>query len=179
MQFIGEFEHSRSPRALAGVQGRSPCTKKRRGAVSEGGTPSDARRKPQENWLYRITYGQWICQKSIGSQRFSCTYRCAPRRFPTSRTTDKCCFSDICRPQPVTPNICLLSCCGGRPRHYRPSVLGSGGKAPRTPRIAATPRADKPKFEHPSNHSAQNRKKEKVKNPPLPNRNITEALANP
>jgi len=32
-----------------GVGGEAPDTKTPRGAVSEGGTPSDARRKPQEN----------------------------------------------------------------------------------------------------------------------------------
>ena len=51
MQFIGEF----SPFST-GCRGEAPACP-RRGAVSEGGTPSDARRKPQENWLYRGTYG--------------------------------------------------------------------------------------------------------------------------
>ena len=33
--------------------------------MSEGGTPSDARRKPQENWLYRETYGTGKLLKTL------------------------------------------------------------------------------------------------------------------
>ena len=40
--FVGEA-------LCGGVGGAAPVTKAPRGAVSEGGTPSDARRKPQEN----------------------------------------------------------------------------------------------------------------------------------
>ena len=49
--FVGEFiRPPASPEGFPG--GEAPWGKKEfRGAVSEGGTPSDARRKPQENWL--------------------------------------------------------------------------------------------------------------------------------
>ena len=44
------------------------------------------------------------------------------RGFPTSRTTDKCCFSGIYVPQPDTSGFCIRSCCGG------PLMRGCGRK---------------------------------------------------
>ena len=61
--------------------------------------------------------------------------------FPTCRTTDKCCFSGICRPQQDTSGFGIRSCCGGRPRHRRPSALGEGGLRPPSPPCSRYPNA--------------------------------------
>ena len=65
--------------------------------------------------------------------RLSCGHSRASGRFPPSRTTDKCCFSGICKPQQAALNICSLSCCGGRPRHRRPPAWVKGDSPPLPP----------------------------------------------
>ena len=146
LRFIGEFEHSRSPRALAGVQGAKPPAQK-----SEGGRCRRGERPlTRTGRCKKVVVSQGDLGKSLGwyvsrYSQFSCGFRRASGRFPTSRTTDKCCFSGICRPQQVASNICLLSCCGCRPRHRRP--LGRCRGCAPAPRLTATQRADKPKFE--------------------------------
>ena len=115
---------------LTGCRGGAPAPKRSAGGVGGGLERPDARgsarRFPIEKLLQNNT-------NSITTRKFSCTFRCAPRRFSTSRTTDKCCFSGICRPQQITSRYSMLSCCGGRPRDCRPPCLGLGASPPDPP----------------------------------------------
>ena len=74
MQFIGEF----SPFST-GCRGEAPA-RPRRGAVSEGGTPSDAHREVQENCYEPIGFCSFLLPYVFRYSQFSCGFRRAPRR---------------------------------------------------------------------------------------------------
>ena len=96
-----------------GVQGRSPCTKNEGGRCRRGESPLTRTGRCKKIVVSQGIFGKSLVPCVARYSQFSCGFRRASGRFPTSRTTDKCCFSGICRPQQATSNLCLLSCCGG------------------------------------------------------------------